>query len=93
MDSSLRSLNCALLHNDNQFASVSLAHHITVKEMYEAVEYVLEKIRYDQHECLICVEMKMVNVLLSQPTGFTENARLLCIRDSRDKAQHYKISL
>ena len=47
IDSSKRSLKCVLLHNGNQFASVPIAHSTTLKEKYEAVKYVLEKIRYD----------------------------------------------
>ncbi|ESO04311.1 hypothetical protein HELRODRAFT_172670 [Helobdella robusta] len=50
IDSSKRSLKCVLLHNGNQFASVPLAHSTKLKEKYEAVKYVLEMIRYDQHK-------------------------------------------
>ncbi|XP_023252229.1 NACHT, LRR and PYD domains-containing protein 9-like, partial [Seriola lalandi dorsalis] len=84
-----RSLKCVLLHNGNQFASVPLAHSTTLKEKYEAVKYVLEKIRYDQHEWLICVDLKMVNFLLGQQSGFTKYPCFLCMWDSRDTAQYY----
>ena len=50
IDSSKWSLKCVLLHNGNQFASVPIAHSTTLKEMYEAVQYVVEKIGYDQHK-------------------------------------------
>ena len=43
------------------FASVHLANSTTLKEKHEAVKYVLEKIRYDQHEYYIYVDLKMVN--------------------------------
>lgn len=89
IDSSKRSLKCVLLHNGNQFASVPIAHSTTLKEKYEAVKYVLEKIRYDQHEWLICVDLKMVNFLLGQQSGFTKFPCFLCLWDSRDRAQHY----
>ena len=89
IDSSKRSLKCVLLHNGNQFASVPLAHSTTLKEKYEAVKYVLEKIRYDQHGWLLCVDLKMVNFLLGQQSGFTKYPCFLCMWDSRDKAQHY----
>ncbi|ESO09676.1 hypothetical protein HELRODRAFT_184572 [Helobdella robusta] len=59
IDSSKRSLKCVLLHNGNQFASVPLAHSTKLKEKYEAVKYVLEMIRYDQHKWVICVDLKM----------------------------------
>ena len=72
INSSKRSLKCGLLHNGNWFASVPLAHSTTLKEKYEAVKYVLEKIRYDQHEWDICVDLKMGNLLLGQQSGFTK---------------------
>ena len=64
IDSCKRSLKCVLLHIDNQFASVSLAHSTTLKEKYEAVKYVLDTVSYYQHEWYICVDLKMVNFLL-----------------------------
>ena len=61
IDSSKRSLKCVMLHNGNQFTSVPIAHSTTLKENYEAVKYVLEKIGYDQHKWFICVDLKMEN--------------------------------
>ncbi|ESO06027.1 hypothetical protein HELRODRAFT_160140 [Helobdella robusta] len=89
IDSSKRSLKCVLLHNGNQFASVPLAHSTKLKEKYEAVKYVLEMIRYDQHKWVICVDLKMVNFLLGQQSGFTKYPCFLCMWDSRDTAHHY----
>ena len=71
IDSSKRSLKGVVLYNDNRFAYVPLAHSITLKEKHEAVKYVLEKVRYDQHEWDICVEPKMMNLLMGQQSGFT----------------------
>ena len=89
IDSSKRSLKCVLLLNGNQFASIPLAHSTTLKEKYEAVKYVLEKIGYDQHKWFICVDLKIVNFLLGQQSGFTKYPCFLCMWDSRDRAQHY----
>ncbi|QQP48982.1 Uncharacterized protein FKW44_009477 [Caligus rogercresseyi] len=72
IDSCKRSLKCVLLHNGNQFASIPLAHSTTLKEKYEAVKYVLDKIQYEQHKWIICVDLKMVNFLLGQQSGFTK---------------------
>ena len=58
------------MHNSNQFASVALVHSATLKEKYEAVKYLLEKIRYDQYEWDICDDLKMVNFLLGQQFWF-----------------------
>lgn len=89
IDSSKRSLKCVLLHNGNLYASVPLAHSTTLKEKYESVKYVLEKIRYDHHQWYICVDLKMVNILLGQQSGFTKYPCFLCMWDSRDRAHHY----
>ena len=70
IDTSKLSLKCVLLHNGNQFASVPIAHSTTLKGKYEAVKYVLEKIGYDQNKWFICVDLKMVNFLLGQQSGF-----------------------
>jgi len=89
IDSSKRSLKCVLLHSGNKYASVPIAHSTTLKEKYEAIKYVLEKISYDQHEWLICADLKMVNFLLGQQSGFTKYPCFLYMWDSRDQAQHY----
>ncbi len=44
IDSSKRSLICVLLHNGNLYGSVPLAHSTTLKEKYEEIKLVLEKI-------------------------------------------------
>ena len=89
IDSCKRSFKCVLLHNGNQLASVPLAHSTSLKEIYDSVKYVLEKISYCQHEWQICVDLKMVNVLLGQQSGFTKYPCFLCMWDSRDRSQHY----
>ena len=90
IDSSKRSRECVLLHNGNQFASEPIAHSTTLREKYEAMKYVLEKIGYDhQHKWFICVDLKMVNFLLGQQSGFTKYPCFLCMWDSGDRAQHY----
>ena len=72
IDSSKQSLKCVLMHNGNRFASVPFAHSTALKEKYEALKYVLEKMHYDQHEWDIYVDLKMVSLLLRQQTGFTK---------------------
>ena len=79
----------SLLHNGKQFASVPIALSTTLKEKYEAVKYVPEKIGYDQHKWFICADLNMVNVLLGQQSGFIKYSCFLCMWDTRDRAQHY----
>ena len=77
IDSIKRSLKCLLLHNGNRFAYVPLAHSTTLKEKYEAVKY------------LLCVDLKMVNFLLGQQSGFIKYPCFLCMWDTMDRAQHH----
>ena len=67
----------------------SCALHNSQREIYEAVKYVLDKIQYEQHQWIICVDLKMVNFLLGQQSGFTKYPCFMCMWDSRDRAQHY----
>ena len=44
IDSSKRSLKCVLLHNGNKYACVPIGHSTTMKEQYQNVKQVLQKI-------------------------------------------------
>ena len=89
IDSSKRSLKCVRLHNGIQFASVPIVHSTTLKEKYEAVKYVLEKIGYDQFKWFVFVDLNMVDFLLGQQPGYTTYPYFLWMWDSWDRAQHY----
>ena len=89
IDSSKRSLKFVLLHNTNEYTSIPIGHSTTLKEKYEPVKQVLECIKYNQHNWKICVDLKMVNFLLGQQSGYTKHPCFLCMWDSRDKANHW----
>ena len=48
----------------------------------------MDKIKYVEHNWLICVDLKMVNFLLGQQGGYTKYPCFLCLWDSRAKNQH-----
>ena len=56
-----------------------LSHLTTLKRSHDAVKQVLEKIGYDQHEWLLCVDLKVANFLLS--TIWIDSLRIsdLCV--------------
>ena len=63
-----KSRDCSLTASDhwNEFCntmatSLPLYPSTTLKEKYEAVKYVLERIGYDQYKWFICIDLKMVN--------------------------------
>lgn len=90
IDSSKRSLKCVLLHNGNKFHSLPIAHSTKVKEEYYVIALVMKKIKYDEHKWVICVDLKMVNFLLGQQSGFTKYPCFICLWDSRAKTEHWK---
>lgn len=89
IDSSKRSLKCVLLHNGNKFGSIPLAHSTVMKEEYDTIALVLQKIKYHEHRWVICVDLKMVNFLLGQQSGYTKYPCFLCLWDSRDRKNHW----
>ena len=44
IDSSKRSLKCVLLDNGNKFVCVPIGHSVIVKELYQNVKMVLQKL-------------------------------------------------
>ena len=91
IDSSKRSLKCGLLHNGNQYGSISIGHSVTLKENYKNIKVVLERLKYCVHQWLICVDLKMVNFLLGQQGGHTKYPCFLCYWDSRANKEHWVI--
>lgn len=61
-------VKCVVLHNDNQFASVALAHSTTLTAKFKAVKHVLEKIHYNEHQWVIYVDLMMANVIWERRT-------------------------
>jgi len=57
IDSSKRSLKCFLLHIGNRFASISIAHSTNLKEEYDNIKMVLQRICFDGHQWSICVDL------------------------------------
>lgn len=91
IDSCKRSLKCVLLHNGNKFAAIPIAHSTKLKEEYENIKLVLEKINYSDHQWRICVDLKMVNFLLGQQSGYTKHPCFICMWDSRAKHLHWEL--
>lgn len=90
IDSSKASLKVVLLHNGNDFAPIPIGHSTEMKEEYTSIKLVLIKLSYDEHRWVICVDLKMVNFLLGQQSGYTKYPCFLCFWDSRDDKQHWK---
>ena len=50
---------------------------------------ILSKINYSDHKWVICVDLKMVIILMGLQSGYTKYPCLYCMWDSRDRENHY----
>ena len=62
-----------------------------MKEDYNTISLVLEKVKYHEHHWVICVDLKMEIFLLGQQSGYTKFPCFLCLWDSRDRSLDKKI--
>ena len=79
-----------LLHNGNKYAPLPIGHSTKMKEEYESIKLVLNKLAFSEHNWVICVDLKMVNFLLGQQSGYTKYPCFLCLWYSRARDQHWK---
>lgn len=91
IDSSKRSLKCVLLHNGNVYAAVPIGHSVHLRESHDDIKMIINLIKYEEHNWIICVDLKMVNFLLGQQRGFTKFPCFLCMWDSRARDRHWSM--
>ena len=89
IDSSKRSLKAVLLHNGNNYASIPVGHSVHLKECYENLKLILNKVQYSDHQWMLCGDLKVICMLLGQQSGYTKFPCFICEWDSRDRKQHY----
>ena len=66
IDSCKASLKCVLLHNGNRYAAIPVGHYVDLKETYQNMKMLLAKIKYDEHKWIVCGDLKVLDILLSQ---------------------------
>lgn len=89
LDRSKRSLKCVLLHNGNVYAAVPVGHSVQMQEAHNDIKTIIHLLKYREHNWIICVDLKMVNILLGQQKGFTKFPCYLCMWDSRARNKHW----
>lgn len=89
IDSSKASLKAVLLHNGNMYASVPVGYYSHLKETYETMSLLLEKIRYRDYNWNICGDLKVITILMGMQTGYTKYCCFICEWDRRDRKHHY----
>jgi hypothetical protein len=71
-------------HNGNKYTSAPLAHAVNMKESYENMKLLLEKIHYEKYKWNICWDLKVI-ALFGLQLGYTKYCCFLCEWDSRDR--------
>jgi len=89
-NSSKASLKCVLLHNGNRYASVPIGHSVHLKETYKNMKTLITKIKYVDHNWLICGDLKVLCMLLGQQGGYNKYPCFSCLWDSRAKTKHWE---
>jgi hypothetical protein len=92
IDSSKSSLMAVLLNNDNKLASVPLAYSSSLKEYYENLQMVLEKIKYNENKWYVCCDQKVGCDLFGQQGGYSKFVCFLCEWDSRTRENHPRVT-
>ena len=85
MNISKRSLKCELLHNGNSYEAVSIGHSTVPKDQQQDIRTVMNLLKYHEHHWIICVDLKMISLLLGQQKGFKKYPSFLSMWDSRDR--------
>jgi hypothetical protein len=89
--SSKHSLKAVLLHNGNKHSSIPIAYAVHMKETYENMKNLLDKINYNKYCWNVCGDLKIIAILLGMQLGYTKNCRFICEWDSRAKDKHYYV--
>jgi hypothetical protein len=89
IDSSKRSFEAVILHNGNKYASLPVGHSVHLKEWYEHLDSILNKLKYSDYAWTICGDLKVISMLLGQQGENTNYPCLQCKWDSRDRAKHW----
>ena len=60
-----------LLHNENNYRSLLMAHSVHLKEDYTSVKMLVSALKYDNYGWEVMGHLKMVSFLIDLEVGFT----------------------
>jgi hypothetical protein len=87
IDSSKRSLKAVPLNNGNNIDSLPVGLSVHLKETCENFQLLLTKLKYRDHEWMICGDLKVLCVLPGQQAGYTKCPCFLYEWDSRARSK------
>ena len=64
IDSSKRSMKCVLLRNGNKLPFIPIGHSIQMKKTYENTKTILDRIKYVEHDWIICGDLNILSLFL-----------------------------
>ena len=82
-------MKAVLLYNGQTVPSVPVARFTVMSEMYEDIEILLQMIKYQEHNWLICADLKVVALILY----YTKFPCFLYLWDSRADTSHFSRKL
>ena len=71
IDSNKLSLKTVFSHNGNEYLSIPVAHATNMKECYDVMQLLPDKIDYKFHKWFICGGFKVIRILLELQSGYT----------------------
>jgi hypothetical protein len=86
IDSSKRNLKALLLHIGNELASIPIAYSVHLKETYSSMKALLQNVKYEKHQWLVCGDFEVIGILLGQQTG-TPRCLAICVNGT---VEHFK---
>lgn len=89
IDASKSGLKAVLLHNDHAYMPIPIAYSRFLKETYNSMKLIFEKVKYNEHNWDVSGDLKVIALIMGFQLGRTRNACFICTWISTAKVEHY----
>lgn len=89
IDASKSGLKAILLHNDHAYMPVPVAYSNVLKETYESMQLIFEKIKYNEHKWDVSGDLKVISLIMGLQLGRPRNPCFICTWIQTAKIDHY----
>lgn len=90
VDGSKTSIKAVLLHIGSALPSIPVGHSTTLKETYEDLRFMLNRVNYKEHRWNVCADFKVIAILTGLSGGYPKYMCFMCLWDTRAKVDHYE---